>query len=237
MYGADLRITGTTCVPNNTALSVPRLAAGPNITITGPSGTAVLPPSTNTGEYHGPLGSSGTFGSSFLVPGAYTASNGPGGADVGAFTANLTIGTPLTWTNQSSYGSSVTRANGLTITWSGGSANDYVAMFGSSTSVDGSVTSTFVCTEKNSVGTFTVPAYVLSALPVSGTLTQSGVTIPAGFLLVGEYPHSTTFTAPGLDFGYFNCRRLRGEWNQHVAVVQVLLEGRAARLAVRREGA
>ena len=89
-----------TCIPNGSGLSVPELDAGPNITINGPSGSVTLPKSTtHNGEYHGPLGSSAVVGSGndYLQPGDYTAS-GSGGADVGPFTANLTIGSPLTWT-------------------------------------------------------------------------------------------------------------------------------------------
>lgn len=91
-------------MPDNTALNVPQISAGSQITITGPEGTAVLPLSANrVGEFHGPLGSSTVIGSGtdFLQPGAYTASNGSGGSVVGSFTADLTIGQPLTWTNQS----------------------------------------------------------------------------------------------------------------------------------------
>jgi uncharacterized protein (TIGR03437 family) len=195
--------TGNSCIPDNSALSVPRLDAGPSIGITGPSGSATLPVSTNVGEYHGPLGPSGLTGSNFLNPGAYTAT-GSGGADVGAFTANLTVPALLKWTNQSSFTGSIDRSQNLTITWSGGADPDYVAIFGSSTSsTTPQVTATFVCTEKASAGTFSVPSYVLEALPASGNISESGVSLPGGFLLVGNYPLSNTFTAPGLDVGYF----------------------------------
>ena len=196
--------TGTTCIPDNSALNVPRLDAGPNINITGPAGSATLPASANVGEYHGPLGSSNPLTpSTFLNPGAFTAS-GSGGNDVQAFTANLTIPALLAWTNQSSFKGTIDRTQNLTINWSGGADPDYVAIFGTSTSATTpQVTATFVCTEKASAGTFQVPSYVLEALPVSGTLSQSGVNLPGGFLLVGNYPLSNTFSAPGLDLGFF----------------------------------
>ena len=198
-----------TCIPDNSALNVPQLAAGSQITITGPQGNAVLPLSANrVGEYHGPLGKSTVLGGSdFLQPGAYTASNGSGGSAVGGFTADLSIGQPLTWTNQSAISgqSSIDRSKGLTINFSGGSTGDYVAIFGSSTANTPSqdVTVTFVCTAPVSAGTFTVPSFVLSALPVSGSITISGVSGTGGFLLFGNYPLSNTFTAPGLDLGFF----------------------------------
>lgn len=199
-----------TCIPDNTGLKVPELDAGANITITNPAGTVVtLPKSTNeNGEYHGPLGSDAVVGSGsdYLQPGSYTASNGSGGADVKAFTAGLTIGSPLTWTNQPAVGSTIDRTKDLVINYSGGGPNDYTAIFGSSTANGpaGDETVTFVCTEKASAGTFTVPSYVLSALPASGTISIDGISGTGGFLLVGNYPLSNTFTAPGLDLGFFS---------------------------------
>lgn len=192
---------GNTCIPNDEALGVPRLAAGSEITITGPNGSAPLALSS-VGEYHGLLGPMGLTGSSYLSPGSYTAS-GSGGVDVGAFMASLTVTEPLTWTNQSSFSNAISRNQDLTINWTGGGANDYVAIVGSSTSAVAQVTTTFVCSEKASAGSFTVPAYALSAMPSSGTILLSGMRIPAGFLLVGNYPLSSTFSAPGLDVGFF----------------------------------
>lgn len=141
---------GNSCIPNNEALNVPRLAAGPEIGITGPNGIAALP-LFKLGEYHGPLGPAGLTGSTYLSPGTYTAT-GAGGADVGAFTASLMIPDPLTWTNQSSFSNSISRSQNLTINWTGGGANDYVAIVGSSTSTAPQVTTTFVCAEKASAG-------------------------------------------------------------------------------------
>jgi uncharacterized protein (TIGR03437 family) len=198
----------STCIPDNTALNVPQISAGTQITITGPAGNAVLPLSSGKlGEYHGPLGSSTVVGGAdFLQPGAYTASNGSGGASVGGFTADLTIGSPLTWTNQNTISalSSVDRTKDLTITFSGGATGDYVAILGSSTSATANVTVTLICTAPVSAGTFTIPAFVLSALPASGSITIDGISGPGGFLLFGNYPLSNTFKAPGLDLGFFS---------------------------------
>jgi uncharacterized protein (TIGR03437 family) len=198
----------STCIPDNTALNVPQISAGAQITITGPSGNAVLPlASGKLGEYHGPLGSSTVVGGTdFLQPGAYTASNGSGGAAVGAFTADLTLGSPLTWTNQSTISaqSSIDRTQDQTITFSGGAPGDYIAILGSSTSATANVTVTLICTAPVSAGTFTIPSFVLSALPASGMITIDGISGPGGFLLFGNYPLSNTFTAPGLDLGFFS---------------------------------
>ena len=55
---------------------------------------------------------------------AYTFT-GPGGKDVGKFTATLTFPVPLTWTNESSI-SAVTESQGQLITWTGGASGTYV---------------------------------------------------------------------------------------------------------------
>lgn len=65
------------------------------------------------------------------------------------------------------------------------------------------MTVTFVCTAPASAGTFTIPSFVLSALPASGNITLDGISGTGGFLLFGNYPLSNTFTAPGLDLGFF----------------------------------
>jgi hypothetical protein len=54
----------------------------------------------------------------YLDAGTYTAM-GPGGADPGAFLASLNLPPPLIWTNMSSI-STIVRANGQNVTWTGG---------------------------------------------------------------------------------------------------------------------
>jgi len=204
-----------TCIPDTTALKASQLSAGSQITITGSSGKAVLPVSAGKlGEYHGLLGTSSVVlnGTDYLQPGAYTASNGTGGSDVGAFTADLTVSSPVTWSNQATISAqnSIDRTKDLNIAYSGGASGDYVAILGTSTSATGNVTATFICTEKASAGTFTVPSFVLSALPASGTITVDGVNGAGGFLLLGNLPASNTFTAPGIDLGLFTAIAVNG---------------------------
>jgi len=131
---------------------------------------------------------------------------------VGAFTADLTVSSPVTWSNQATISAqnSIDRTKDLNITYSGGASGDYVAILGTSTSATGNVTATFICTEKASVGTFTVPSFVLSALPASGTITVDGVNGAGGFLLLGNLPASNTFTAPGIDLGLFTAIAVNG---------------------------
>jgi hypothetical protein len=94
---------------------------------------------------------------------------GSGGADVGSFTANLVVPSQVfSWTNESA-AATVTRSSGLPITWSGGASNSYVQI--SATPNSGApyqtpgATASLSCTVPTSAGQFTVPSYVLAALP------------------------------------------------------------------------
>ncbi len=120
---------------------------------------------------------------------AYTFT-GPGGKDVGPFTATITFPVPLTWTNESSI-SAVTESQGQLITWTGGATGTYVEISGSSSSADFSVSASFVCLAPVGDQKFTVPSYVLLALP-TGT----------GSLGVFNFSTLVKFTATGIDYGY-----------------------------------
>src|SRR5581483_3231455 len=117
--------------PTNNGATVTPLDAGSAITINGPGsfGTKTLQKSTLASFifYGGQFDQTATT----LVPGAYTIT-GPGGADVGPFTANYALPTIFTWTDQSSI-TSVSRANGVTVHWTGGNPSGYVTISGSST--------------------------------------------------------------------------------------------------------
>jgi hypothetical protein len=53
----------------------------------------------------------------------------------------------------------------------------------------------FLCTEDGQKGTFTIPSFVLSALPS----TNSG----SAYLFIAPHPLSNPVTIPGLDLAYF----------------------------------
>jgi hypothetical protein len=126
-----------------------------------------------------------------LTGGAAYTFTGPGGKDVGPFSATITFPVPLTWTNESSI-SAVTEAQGQLITWTGGASGTYVYISGnSSLSTDLSVSGSFTCLAPVSAQQFTIPSYVLLAMP-TGT----------GSLGVANYANLSRFTATGLDFGY-----------------------------------
>jgi uncharacterized protein (TIGR03437 family) len=176
-------VTTTTTIP-----TIVGLDAG-TITITGPTGTQtltneVIPTLTGpSGEYFLQLANS------FFPPtgGTFTFT-GTGGKNIGAFTASIAYTNPLVWSNMSSI-KTVTRASGQSITWTGGAPNSYVYISGSSAS--SAASASFTCYAPVSAGQFTVPSYVLLALPVSTN----------GDLLV-ENPVTSTFTASGLTSGF-----------------------------------
>lgn len=183
------------------------LDAGPVININGPKGAKQLMKIPNVqGVYSATLGGGTAIPGGpavqplYLDKGPYTADNGSGGTDVGRFTASLMLPDALVWTNQDSI-TTVQRAQGVTVTWTGGDPSGFAAISGSS--IAGTATNSpfgfFICTERISAGQFTVPNVVLLALPPSGNV--SGV--PVGNLSVGSTV-STTFTAPNIDIGSFS---------------------------------
>ena len=178
------------------------LDAGPAINIKGPTGTTTLGRNPG-GDYASAtaVGSNSPFfpsqGTPFAEPGAFTAGNGAGGADVKAFTVNLTNPKPFIWTNQAQI-TDVIRSQGVTITWTGGASDATVSIGGSSPGA-GNIVSSFGCTAPASAGSFQVPAAVTLALTPTGGST--GASIPGAFaVLSSTYSH---FTAAGLDQGVF----------------------------------
>lgn len=169
-------INSTTPVPVGV---VTGLDAG-TVTLIGPAGLSV--PLT-TQLVKGMYGAILTAGSIPAAGGTYTF-QGTGGADVGSFTTTLTFTGPLlAWTNSAAAGT-INRSQGFTFTWTGGNAETYPAMTGTSTSP--LVTVGFTCRANIADGKFTVPAYILSALPagsggtgfqdtLGGTLTATGL--------------------------------------------------------------
>ncbi|HYM11761.1 MAG TPA: hypothetical protein VEU62_13580 [Bryobacterales bacterium] len=139
----------------------------------------------------------------FLVPGSFTVDNGSGGAQIGAFRATLTIpSSQPVWTNQDAL-SNIPRSQDLTVTWSGGASGGLVAVFGTSADPKTGAGASFECTAPADAGTVTVPAWVLSALPVSGTDPTVGV--PVGILsLATTLSQPARFQATGIDVGFFN---------------------------------
>jgi uncharacterized protein (TIGR03437 family) len=155
------------------------LDAGPSIKITGPNGSQSAP---SNAQYT--LSSTGNF----LNPGAYTIT-GTGGADVGLINAQVNIPTPPTPTVPAN--ATFMRANGATVTWTGGSPGSVVWIRGIS-ATDNSFTNGagFVCFADAGAGTLTVPASVLLALPAGSSAVWDLRAFTYG-----------SFTASGLNLG------------------------------------
>lgn len=142
-----------------------------------------------------------------LIAGQYTVA-GAGGADVGNFNAQITLGAPLTLT--ADLPGSVNRSAGLTLNWTGGNASDLVRIFGISSTSTGTGTSaivdswTFICTTNAGAGTFTVPSSILLQLPAVSAQSTTG----SGILEFASGVNPATFTAPltaggSIDSGLF----------------------------------
>lgn len=158
------------------------------ITVTGPSGgpiTLISNPEF-AGEYEAqlPAGAIPSTGGTFTFSGS-----GASGANaVGPFTATVTFPNPLlTWTNQAA-AATVTRSQGLQVTWSGGTPGTFVIITGNSSG--NSSNGTYTCFAPQSALQFTVPSYILGTLPAgTGTTTLENGT------------NFTSFTATGLNYG------------------------------------
>jgi len=199
-FGACTVTFYTGATPPSNPFTVTSLDAGPSLALTGPNGPKTLTKLSAGGltVYSGNLDSSGNY----LSAGAYT-TTGPGGADVGPFTANITLPQPLVWTNMSSI-TTVNRAAGQLVTWTGGDPTGYVQIQGTSfigLSQATAAFAIFTCTARTSEGSFNIPSYVLLSLPPSGTQSQGGVSIAIpGTLSVGSNTATVPFSAKGLDF-------------------------------------
>ena len=152
------------------------LAPG-TITLTGPSGTPVtLAPQ---GGLRGAFFANLTTGFIPSSGGTFTF-RGTGGTDVGSFTSVLTLTNPLlSWTNQSA-AATIDRSRGLLVTWSGGNAGSFVFITGTSIVPGTTNFAGYTCVAPVEAQQFTVPAYILLALPVGngGTQVQNYVTAP-----------------------------------------------------------
>jgi hypothetical protein len=184
---SNVTISGTP--PTSTGLD-----AG-TITLTGPAGSQVLAAFNNPLTNQPLVGTYDSMLSNSFIPaggGAFTIT-GSGGKDVGSFTSSMSMGPLFQWTNQSA-DSTVTRASGIPVTWSGGTSGTYVYIQGSSTS--NSATASFVCYAPVAAGSFTVPSYIALGLPAAsgGTLGVANSTTPGSF-------NASGLTAPGVFFG------------------------------------
>ena len=163
------------------------LNAGPSLSLSGQAGSWTLMP-TSTGDYQALFGSAPAGPN--VLPGTYTIASG-GGHDVGNFSATLTVGGNIVWGNKPAI-STVDRTQPLTVTWSGGTQPAAVIIGGYSESPTGGHV-TFTCSEDVSKGSFTIPSFVLSEMPMS----------TGGIMFIGPHPMSRQISIPGIDLAFF----------------------------------
>jgi uncharacterized protein (TIGR03437 family) len=160
----------------------------PGIVAVTPPGGTPIPLNSGAGvvgQYQAqlPANSVPANGGTFVVAGGTTGTNA-----VGPFNVNITFPNPIiSWTNQQA-SATVTRSAGQTYTWTGGAANSYVVIIG--TSNGNGVTGSYFCVAPQSAGTFTVPSYIIGSLPAG-----------MGTSLLENATPWTPFSAAGLDFG------------------------------------
>src|SRR6202030_874864 len=103
----------------------------------------------------------------------------------------------------------IPRSQDLTVTWSGGVGGGFMAIIGDSADPATSAAAQFACIAPADAGSFTVPSWVLSALPASGNDPATGGT-PVGFLIVATtLSQPARFQATGVDVGFFNWAALQ----------------------------
>jgi hypothetical protein len=144
---------------------------------------------SHDGEYQAMFGA--TPAGPDLQPGSYTIS-GSGGHDLGALSATLKVGGNIIWTNKTAV-STVDRSQPLTVTWAGGTTPGYV-WIGGYVELPPLGAIAFACSEDITKGSFTIPSFILSALPAAAS---------GGAMFIAPHPLSQPVTIPGADLGYF----------------------------------
>ena len=194
------------------ALAGPGIASG-KFTVNG-SGTYLLTlgsAGASNAPLYLPLGFPSFNSAPTITSGAYQL-NGSGGADVGKFSASLTIGQPVTL--QGGLPMSIDRNSDLILSWSGGNPGDVVSVTGISGTVIASTAGgplydagRFTCTAMASAGSITIPSALLMQLPPTPAA-QSGI----GYLSLTSGPEPVSgdglFSAPltaggAIDGGFF----------------------------------
>ena len=185
----------TPIVPN--PIKATALDAGPSIELTTPSGSGLG--NQTLAFQNGSYGIDGLTGMGSLK-GTYMFT-GTGGADVGAFTAQITWpggGGGFNFTTPGNAGS-VTRANGLTVAWNQPSNTDpdeFVQVYGFAFAPNLPFGAEYACNVPLSAQQFAIPPAVLLALPSQASLGAMPQAVLEVSLIITK-----PFSAPGIDVG------------------------------------
>jgi hypothetical protein len=184
------------------------LDAGAQLTLNGPNASGMGIPRQADNSYLSTLYSTGLLGvgavgsSPVLTASTYTLA-GTGGADVGPFSASVTLPGDFVWTNQMAAGTAIPRSSALNISWSGGAGGQVVVIASVLTRLSGSgLTALYsatgvTCSALGSAGTVSLPSSYLSLLPSApgdATQTTFGLLSVLAAPAAGASPGS--FTAP-----------------------------------------
>jgi len=168
------------------------LDAGTSAALSPPVGARFMLPAAGPGVFQGQDSLGIQYGTWYLST--------AGGANVGPLSFQFPIGQPVTWTNQASVMTTpVNRANGLTITWSGGDAlNGFVDIQGFAANSTGTFLVGYDCSAPISAGSFTIPPSILLRMPAGAaaqsTLQVSTFALPFNILPVMGFDAAVNFT-------------------------------------------
>jgi uncharacterized protein (TIGR03437 family) len=132
---------------------------------------------------------------------------GTGGSAVGPFSVTDVTSVPTATLTGITNSQTLSLSGDLTIEWTGGDPtmqNGQVTIFAESynqLAANTYLAEFLQCTAPVAAQKFTIPGWVLSAMPPSSTLGSAGDTYPGGWIQVGQYNTPTTFTATGLTSG------------------------------------
>ena len=153
------------------------LDGGASIKVTGPNGTQNI--ALNGDDVTLAPGT-------FIAPGTYTFT-GTGGANVGSIDASLTVPPPAVISGLTGGNLTVTRANGVTVNWTGGTVGSIVRVVGRhTTDASNAAGMSFRCYAAANANTLAIPPSVTLSIPAgnfggwdfknysSGTFTATG---------------------------------------------------------------
>lgn len=207
-----LNAQGAPAVGSCTVLPIPAPippAPGPlnagTLSVSGPVGNRMLA-MTAPGSYFVGFSPGGQFLPSYYVTDGTVVTAGTynitatAGSDVGAHNVSIDHSATFQWTQFETISTNISRSQGLPVSWTGASGG-YVIIEGYSiASIVGNtaIGAYFYCYADAAAGSFTVPASILSALPVSTQ--QFGV--GQGSLVVIYFKPANLPNAPGVDRTY-----------------------------------
>lgn len=196
----DLTSSDSAIIPGMTPPTSRALTSG-SITVSGAKGSKTAQKSeAYPGISGAPLSSSipllPVTNTAFLDPGSFLLALAAG-ADIAAASSTFNVASPFTWNSRDQI-ASVTRSNGIALSWSGGDANASVVIAGMGADLPSNSSSIFLCIVAPGTGSFTVPADILANLPAA----RPRAIQSKGALYVGQWNIASpaSLSGSGLDF-------------------------------------